>query len=111
MDDLWHRASVGWSVNLWRGIRRVGCSNYSSPLGKRRNSVRRLVVPVRVVHIGHVRMRMSHWAMLVRMCVWFARRILSLMGVTVMDVMHVRMRMHEGLVDVFVLVMLCEVQP
>jgi hypothetical protein len=31
------------------------------------------------------------------------------MGVPVVDVMHVRMRMHEGLVNMLVLVMFCQV--
>jgi hypothetical protein len=66
-------------------------------------------VAVRVVHIRHVRMRVSHWRMLVRMCVWFAGGITSLMRVPVVDVMHVRMRMHEGPVSRLVLVMLREV--
>jgi hypothetical protein len=66
-------------------------------------------VPVRVMHIRHVRVRMVHRAVLVSMRVWFARRITSLVAVTVMDVMHVRMRMHESLVKMLVLVMLCQV--
>ena len=57
------------------------------------------------MHIRHVRMRVSHRPMLVRMCVWFARWITSLMGVPVVHVMHVGMRMHEGLVSMLVLVM------
>src|SRR5262249_55551906 len=44
-------------------------------------------------------------------CVWFARRISSAMGVLVVDVMRVRMRMDEGLVNMLVLVMFCQVQP
>jgi hypothetical protein len=42
-----------------------------------------------MVHIRHVRVRMAHWPVLVSMCVWFARRITSLVGVRVVDVMHV----------------------
>jgi hypothetical protein len=61
------------------------------------------------MHIRHVLVRVSHWPVLVRMCVGFARRIVRLMGVPVMDVMHVRMRVHEGLVKMLVLVMLCQV--
>jgi hypothetical protein len=41
-----------------------------------------------MVHIRHVRVRMAHWPVLVSMCVWFARRITSLVGVPVV-VMHV----------------------
>ena len=62
-----------------------------------------------MVHIRHVRVRVSHWPVLVRMCVRFAGRIASVMGVPVMDVMHMRMRMHEGLVKMIVLVMFCQV--
>ena len=62
-----------------------------------------------MVHIQHVRVRVLHWPVLVRMCVRFAERIASAMGVPVMDVMHVRMRMHEGVVKMIVLVMLCQV--
>ena len=73
------------------------------------STLRQLAVPVRVMHIRHVRVCMAHWAVPVSMRVWFARGITRLVGVTVMDVMHVRMRMHEGLVKMLVLVMLCQV--
>jgi hypothetical protein len=49
-------------------------------------------VAVHVVHVRDVRVRMAHLPVLVSMCVWFARRITSLVGVPVVDVMHVRMR-------------------
>ena len=62
-----------------------------------------------MVHIRHVRVRVAHWPMLVSMCVWFAWRITSLVGVPVVDVMHVRMRVHERLVKMLVLVMFCQV--
>ena len=62
-----------------------------------------------MVHVRHVRMRMAHWLVLVRMCVWFARRIISFVSVPVVDVMHVRMRVHESLVKMLVLMMLCQV--
>ena len=61
------------------------------------------------MHIRHVRMRVSHWPVLVRMCVGFTGWITNLMGVLVMDVMRVRMRVHEVLVKMLVLVMLREV--
>jgi hypothetical protein len=35
------------------------------------------------MHIRHVRVRMAHWTVLVSMCVWFARRITSFVGVPV----------------------------
>jgi hypothetical protein len=66
-------------------------------------------VAVHVVHVRDVRVRMAHWPVLVSMCVWFARRITSLVGVPVVDVMHVRMRVHERLVKMLVLVTLCQV--
>jgi hypothetical protein len=47
--------------------------------------------------------------MLVRMRVWFAGRVSSLMGVAVVDVMHVRMHMHERVVNMLVLVMFGQV--
>ena len=62
-----------------------------------------------MVHVRHMRVRVSHWPVLMGMCVWFAGRITSAMGVPVMDVMHVRMRMHKGLVKMIVLVMFRQV--
>ena len=64
---------------------------------------------VRVVHVRHVWVRVSHWSVLMGMSVWFAGRITSAMGVLVVGVMHVGMRMHEGLVNMLVLVMFCQV--
>ena len=64
---------------------------------------------VRVVHVRDVRVRVSHWPVLMGMCVWFAGRITSAMGVLVVDVVHVRMCMHEALVNMLVLVMFCQV--
>jgi hypothetical protein len=46
--------------------------------------------------------------LLVSMCVWFARRITSPVRVPVVDVMHVRMGVHEGLVNMLVLMTLCQ---
>jgi hypothetical protein len=43
------------------------------------------------------------------MCVWFTGWITSAMGVLVVDVMHMRMRVHEGLVSMLVLMMFCQV--
>ena len=57
----------------------------------------------------HVQVRVSHWPVLMGMCVWFAGRIISAMGVPVVDVVHVRMCMHEALVNMLVLVMFCQV--
>jgi hypothetical protein len=66
-------------------------------------------VAVRVVHVRHVRVRVSHWPVLMGMCVWFAGRITSDVGVMVVDVMHMRMRVHESVVNMLVLVMFCQV--
>src|SRR5438034_948482 len=54
---------------------------------------------------------MSHWVMLVRMRVWLAGRIRSLMSVSMVDVMHMRMRMDDSFVNMLVLVMFRQVQP
>jgi hypothetical protein len=43
------------------------------------------------------------------MCVRFAGRITSVMGVPVVDVMYVRVRVHERLVKMLVFVMFCQV--
>ena len=64
---------------------------------------------MRVVHVRHVRVRVSHWLVLMGMRMRFAGRICSLMGVPVVDVMHVRMCMHKALVNMLVLVMFCQV--
>ena len=64
---------------------------------------------VRVVHVRHVRVRVSHWPVLMGMCVWFTGWITRAMGVLVVDVMHMKMRVHEGLVNMLVLMMFCQV--
>ena len=66
-------------------------------------------VAVRVVHVRHMRVHVSHWPVFMGMCVWFAGRIISAMGVLVVDVVHVRMCMHEALVNMLVLMMFCQV--
>ena len=62
-----------------------------------------------MVHVRHMRVRVSHWPVLMRMCVWFAGRITRAMNMAVVDVMHMRVRMHEGLVKMIVLVMFRQV--
>lgn len=64
---------------------------------------------VRVVHVRQVRVHVSHRPVLMGMCVWFAGRIISAMGVSVVDVMHMRVRMHERFVNMLVLMMFCQV--
>jgi hypothetical protein len=68
-------------------------------------------MPVRVVHIGHMRVRMAQRAMLMEMGVRLSRWIRRAVRVSVMRIMHVRMCMGEGLVNVFVLVMFGHMQP
>ena len=57
---------------------------------------------MRVMHVRHVWVPMSHWLVLVRMRMRLAGRVRSFMG---MDVMHMRMRMNESLVEMLMLVM------
>ena len=64
---------------------------------------------MRVMHVRRVRVPMLHWLVLVRMRMWLAGWVRSLMGVSVMDVMHMRMRMNESLVKVLMLVMFGQV--
>ena len=66
---------------------------------------------MRVMHVRHVRMPMSHWLVLVRMRMRLAGRVRTFMGVSVMDVMHMRMRVNESLVKMLMLVMFGQVQP
>jgi len=55
-----------------------------------------------VMHVRHVRMPMSHWLVLVRMRMRLGGRVRSYMGVSVMDVMHMRMCMNESLVKMLI---------
>lgn len=64
-----------------------------------------------MVHIGHVRMRVAHFAMGVKVRVRFAGRIERTVPVLMMFVMHVGMAMRQGLMNMFVLVSLREMQP
>ena len=64
-----------------------------------------------VVHVGHVPVRMLEPAVLVRMGMRFAERIVRAVVVLVMYVMHMRVRVREHLVLVFMLVILGEMQP
>ena len=66
---------------------------------------------MRVMHVRHVRVLMSQRLVLVRMRVWLAGRVRSFVSVSVMDVVHMRMRMNEGLVKMLMLVMFSQVQP
>ncbi len=64
---------------------------------------------VSVVHIRHVRVRVSHWLMLMSVGMWFAGRVGRLMGVPVVNIMHVWMRMHESLVNMLMFMSLGQV--
>src|SRR5215469_3262533 len=66
---------------------------------------------MRVMHVRQVRVPMSHRLVLVRMRMWLAGRVRSFMGVSVMDVMHMRMCMNESLVKMLMLMMFGQVQP
>ena len=66
---------------------------------------------MRVMHVRQVRVPMSHWLVLVRMRMRLAGRVRSYMGVSVMDVMHMRMCMNESLVKMLMLMMFGQVQP
>jgi hypothetical protein len=66
------------------------------------------VVAMSVVHVRHVWVQVSHWLVFMGMRMWFAGRIGSPVRVPVVDVMHVRMGVHEGLVNMLVLMTLCQ---
>jgi hypothetical protein len=83
----------------------IGQPNYPGTLRKHLTS-KLLSVAVCVMHIRHMRVGVSHWPVLVRMCVGFAGRIRGPMGMPVVDIVHVRVRMHEGFMKMLVLVTL-----
>jgi hypothetical protein len=64
-----------------------------------------------VVHVGHVPVGVLQPTVLVRMGMRFAERIVRTVFVLVMRVMHMRVRVREHLVLVFMLVILGEMQP
>ena len=64
-----------------------------------------------VVHVGHVPVRVLQPAVPVRMGMRLAERIVRAVFVLVMCVMHMRVRVREHLVLVFMLVILGEMQP
>jgi hypothetical protein len=68
-------------------------------------------MPMRMVHVGYVRMRVPHRGVLVKMRVRLTWRVGSSMPVLVMLVVHMRMRMAHHLVNMFMLVVLGRVQP
>jgi hypothetical protein len=64
-----------------------------------------------VMHVGHMRVRVSQCAMPVPVSVRFTRRIARFMHVLVMGIVHVRMRVIERFVGVIMLMMFGDVQP
>ena len=62
------------------------------------------IVTMRVVHIRDVGVLVSHWLVLMSVCVWLAGRISRLVSVPVVDIVQVRMRMHDTLMNVLVFV-------
>lgn len=70
-----------------------------------------LRVSMRVMHVGHVGVLVSHTLMPVLVCVWLAGRIVGAVGMLVMRVVDVSVRVLHLLVIMLVLVMLGEVQP
>lgn len=68
-------------------------------------------MPVRVMHIRHMRVTMNRAAMPVRMGVRLARRFAGGMFVPVMLVMHMAVIVLDRFVHMLVLMVLAEVQP
>ena len=64
-----------------------------------------------MVHVRRVWMGMLDRAVLVPMCVWFARRIPWVMNVPMVLIMGMRMSVQRELMDVRMLMMLGGVQP
>ena len=60
------------------------------------------IVPVGVVHVRHMRMRMAHWLMFVKMRVRFSRWIIRPVGVAMVLIVNVGVRMTHCLVKMFV---------
>ncbi len=63
-------------------------------------------MPMRVMHIRHVGIFMFHPPMLVKMGMRLPRRVLRTVTMLMMFVVHVGMRVHHGLMDVFMFVAL-----
>ena len=66
---------------------------------------------MRMMYVGHVRVRMRQRRVFVGMGMWFTRRIIRPMGVGVVLVVNMRMGMRHRLVGMCVLVMLAQMQP
>ena len=64
-----------------------------------------------VMHVRHMRMRVAQPAMLMEVCMRFARRIRRLVRMTVMLIVDMRMGVRNHLVNMFMFVMLGGVKP
>jgi hypothetical protein len=70
-----------------------------------------LLVLMGMVHVRHVWVGMSHRLMLMKMGMRLPGWIASVVRMTVVLVMSMRMRVDHGTMDVFMLVMFSHVQP
>jgi hypothetical protein len=68
-------------------------------------------MPVGMVHVGHMRVRVTHRRMLVEMRVRLAGRIERAVRMAMVLVMNMRMGVRHRLVPVLVRVLLGQVQP
>ena len=66
---------------------------------------------VRVMHVGDVRMLVRQTVMAMPVRVRLARRIVGPVGVPMVHIVHMRMAMLLGLMDVLVVMILGQVQP
>ena len=66
---------------------------------------------VHMVHVRHVRMRVSHWAVLMEMRVRLARRVQRTVRMLMMRVVHMRVCVRHRLVNVLMLMAFGEMQP
>lgn len=69
------------------------------------------LVPMRVVHVRHMRMGMSEPFVLVSMRVRLSRRIAGPVDMLVMVIMHMRMSMYRVVVNMVMLMTLGQMQP
>ncbi len=69
------------------------------------------IVMMGVVHVGHMRVLMVHWLMLMKMSVWLTHRIGGFMSMMMVYVVNMRMRMDERFVTMFVLMIFGQMQP
>ena len=68
-------------------------------------------MPVRVVHVGRMRVVVAQSLVTMRVCMWLAGWIIGTVDVLMMLVVHVRVPMLHGLVLMVMLVLLGQMQP